>query len=507
MVAALAADRPIGVAIMAMGGQGGGVLADWIVAMAETEGFVAQSTSVPGVAQRTGATIYYVEMIRAAAGRTPVLSLMPVPGNVDVVVAAELMEAGRAIQRGFVSGRTVLIASSHRAYATTEKIAPGDGIADPVPVLAAARDIAAHFVCADMQAIADRAGSVISAALFGALAASGALPFPRQAFERTIRVAGIGVRPSLRAFAAGLEAATTPAVQAARPAALILQASGGTPEDQAEFARAVARIDAFPAPARDMLRHGVRRMVDWQDVAYAHEYLDRMETLRALDDEVRDWALTTEAARQVAVAMAYDDVIRVADLKTRAGRHDRVRGDVQAGAGRIVETIEYMHPRVEEICATLPAGLGVRVEGSAIVSRLLGLLFARGRRVRTTGITGFALLWMIAGLRPRRRTLLRHRREMARLEAWLDLVRTHARSDTALAVEILKCRRLVKGYSDTHARGAGKFDRVLGALPLLAGRADAADWIRRLHEAALADEEGRMLDGALKTVATLGEAA
>ena len=45
-----------------MGGQGGGVLADWIVWLAESEGWAAQSTSVPGVAQRTGATIYYIEM-------------------------------------------------------------------------------------------------------------------------------------------------------------------------------------------------------------------------------------------------------------------------------------------------------------------------------------------------------------------------------------------------------------------------------------------------------------
>ena len=52
--------RPIAIAVMAMGGQGGGVLVDWIVALMEGQGWLAQSTSVPGVAQRTGATIYYV---------------------------------------------------------------------------------------------------------------------------------------------------------------------------------------------------------------------------------------------------------------------------------------------------------------------------------------------------------------------------------------------------------------------------------------------------------------
>ena len=122
---AMATDRPLAIAIMAMGGQGGGVLADWIVALAEAEGWVAPATSVPGVAPRPGATIYYVEIIRAAPGRHPVLSLMPVPGEVDVVIAAEWLEAGRAVQRGLVSpDRTLLLASSHRSLAMSEKISP-----------------------------------------------------------------------------------------------------------------------------------------------------------------------------------------------------------------------------------------------------------------------------------------------------------------------------------------------------------------------------------------------
>ena len=503
MEAALATDRPIGLAIMAMGGQGGGVLADWVVAMAEAEGWVAQSTSVPGVSQRTGATIYYVELIRAPEGRLPVLSLMPVPGEVDVVVAAELMEAGRAMQRGFVSERTVLVASAHRALAVVEKMAPGDGIADPAPVLEAARSLAARFICADMQALAERKGSVISAVLFGALAAAGVLPFGRAAFERTIRAAGVGVQASLAGFAAGFEAATAPPTPPPPPAAVTLQASGGTAGERAAFATVVRRIETFPAPAREMLRHGVRRMVDWQDVAWAHAYLDRVEALQARDGAAQGWALTVEAARQVAVAMAYDDVIRVADLKTRAGRFDRIRAGLRAAPGQLVETVEFMHPRVQEVCATLPARWGALVERSPGLRGLLGFAFARGRRVRSSGMAGFASLWLIAGLRRHRRGLLRHRREMAQVEAWLELVHRHVGRDYALAVEILRCRRLVKGYGETHMRGMSKFDRVLGALPLLAGRDDAGAWLRRLRDAALADEEGHMLDGALKTVAGL----
>ncbi len=200
-----AAARSIRIAILAMGGEGGGVLADWLVEMAQANGHLAQMTSVPGVAQRTGATIYYVEMFpeAAAAGREPVLALMPVPGDVDVVVCSELMEAGRAIQRGIVTpDRTTLIASTHRVFAMTEKIAMADGRVDEKALLEACRSASHKLVAFDMQRVAEQAGSVISASLFGALAGSGALPFPREAFERTIEHGGIGVAASKRAFAA-----------------------------------------------------------------------------------------------------------------------------------------------------------------------------------------------------------------------------------------------------------------------------------------------------------------
>ena len=494
-------DRPITIAIMAMGGQGGGVLADWIVAMAEAGGWVAQTTSVPGVAQRTGATIYYVELIRPQQRNArPVLSLMPVPGDVDVVIAAELMEAGRAIQRGLVtSDRTTLIASSHRSYAVTEKAKPGDGRADGSAVLATAESTAQRFIHADMQELAERSGSVISSALFGALAGSGALPFARDSFEATIRESGLGVDASLRAFGAGFDTVQAPN----RPVPMVASApggiEGGTAQQRAELERALRRIAEFPADAQDMLRHGVRRLVDYQDVAYAHAYLDRVAALPAV--------LAQEAAKQVAVAYAYDDVIRVADLKTRSARFSRVRGEVLARPDQVLDTTEFMHPRVQEICATMPAGLGRWVENSPMMTAVLRRVFERGRRVTTTHVRGFLPLYLIAGLKPWRRRLLRHVREMAHIDTWLAGVAAHAETDINLARELLKCRRLVKGYSDTHARGQSKFDKVIAATILLAGREDAADWIRRLRDAALADEDGKMLDGALRTVASLREAS
>jgi indolepyruvate ferredoxin oxidoreductase beta subunit len=271
-------QRPLAIAVMAMGGQGGGVLLDWIVALCESQGYFAQATSVPGVAQRTGATIYYVEAIKPdASGRRPVLSLMPVPGEVDIVIGAELMEAGRAMQRGLVSAdRTTLIASSHRAYAVSEKIAPGDGAGDPAAVFEAARASSKQFLAFDMAAIAEATESVISAALFGALAGSGALPFGREAYEATIRATGVGVDASLHAFGRAYETAIAELrapVPAAPPrvGAPAKRVPELRPVGDPGFDSLVERARRLPTPAHGLLAAGLARVVDFQDVAYGGE--------------------------------------------------------------------------------------------------------------------------------------------------------------------------------------------------------------------------------------------
>ncbi|MFD2249976.1 indolepyruvate ferredoxin oxidoreductase beta subunit [Pseudochelatococcus lubricantis] len=506
---ALAADKPLAIAVLAMGGQGGGVLADWIVAVAEENGWVAQSTSVPGVAQRTGATIYYIEAIPAREGREPVLSLMPTPGDVDVVIAAELMEAGRSVLRGLVTpDRTTLIASTHRSFAVIEKEKPGDGIGNPTVVTDATDFAARRTIAFDMETLAVKNGSVVSAALFGAVAAAGVLPFSKEAFEATIRAGGKGVEPSLRAFNAAYERTRQKpkdTLTATPPKRLdALPETAG----HAQLDALVQRIrQEFPAEAWPLLYAGVRKLTDFQDPAYADEYLDRVATLHALDREhdgaARGHAFTVQAAKYTAVAMAYDDVIRVADLKVRASRFERVRREVGAKADQIVYTTEYMHPRMEEICGTLPKGWGEWIENRPTLFARLDRLVNRGRRVRTGTLFWFAGLYGVSALRRIRRKTLRHAREAAHREAWLALAADTIAANYDLAVEVLNCRRLIKGYSDTHARGHSKFDRVLSALPALTAREDGAAWLRRLRQAALLDEEGVALDGALKTVATL----
>lgn len=487
--------RAITVAILAMGGEGGGVLADWLVDLAEQHGYLAQATSVPGVAQRTGATIYYLEMFpesRIPPGAQPVLGLSPVPGEVDVVISSELMEAGRALQRGLVTAeRTTFIASSHRVYSMTERTAMGDGRVDAQKLIEGGRAAARHFICADFGALAEEAQSLISPVLYGALSASGALPFTRAQFEETVRRGGVGVNASLKAFAAGFEAA----VQSRAPARATLPGLGpagvlgAVPPVGPRLAALAQRIrKEFPA-AQATLQAGILRLADYQDIDYAAEYLDRLVPLRQAPAELLD-----ETARHLALWMSYEDTVRVADLKTRRSRFDRVGGEVKLAANQQLDINEFLHPRVEEIADTLPAGLGRWLLATPWARGCIAPFMRKGRVVKTSSLRGYLLLYAVAALRGLRRKSLRFETEHARIGEWLATVQQLAASHPALALEVARAQRLIKGYGDTHARGWRNYQRLMAVLPRLQAHPQGAQQLKDLSQAALADDTGQALD-------------
>lgn len=492
--------RPLTIAIAALGGQGGGVLAEWLVAVAELHGWMAQSTSVPGVAQRTGTTVYYVEMSPKPEPnrRPPVFALMPVPGDVDLVIAAELMEAGRTVVRGLVTPeRTTVVASSHRVYGITEKSAMGDGIVDSNAVLSALNARARRLICFDMEAAADEQKSVISSVLFGAIAASAALPFPRSLYEQAITDSGVAVKTNLAGFSAGFERA----IKRSPVAGLVPPSSGPTTELGRSLDERIKR--EFPAHLHGILQEGVKRMLDYQDGEYASLYLDRMADMRACDERVgsvsRDFALTNAVARYLALWMSYEDTIRVADLKTRGKRFERFRSEVRAGADQIVYVTEFMHPRFEEVCETLPARLGQWLLNNSSARRVSASLFRQGRHIHTARLGGFLMLYLLAGMRRWRRTTLRYRIEDRRITDWLSRVQRVASlpSGYHAAIEIAECQRLVKGYSDTHERGLRNYQTLMEAVERMTARPDLADVIKQLRNAALADDQGVRLQAVM----------
>ncbi|HKD53210.1 MAG TPA: indolepyruvate oxidoreductase subunit beta family protein [Steroidobacteraceae bacterium] len=494
-------ERTVKLTIAALGGQGGHVLSKWLIEIAERNACLVQATSVPGVAQRTGSTLYYLELLaRAAAesrGREPVMALMPVAGDVDCVVAAELAEAARAIARGLVTEQTTLIASTHRAYAIAEKSALGRGITDPQQLLELVRSHGKRAVVFDMEETAERNRSHISAVLLGAICGAGVLPFSKESCAEAISRSGLAVTANLAAFEDGWRQArseTSDASGAARGGKSALPPvpqSARTPALQP----LLDRVRELPASLQPLILEGVRRTLDYQDPAYARLYLERVERVAALDARTRggaEAALTEALARGLALWMTFEDTIRVADLKTRSARFERVRREARAAPGQLFGLTEFVRPRVAEIAATLPAGVGSRLLRSPRIRGWLGR-WTDGRKIRTRTVRGFLLLYALAGLRRWRRGTWRFREENARIGSWLATIERLAVTRYDLAVELARAQRLIKGYGDTHERGWRNFSALVAQLERLAARADGAILLSRLQEAALADEEGAAL--------------
>jgi indolepyruvate ferredoxin oxidoreductase beta subunit len=384
------------------------------------------------------------------------------------MVASELIEAGRAMLNGFVSPeRTTLIASTHRIYATVEKMQMADGRFESERVHEAAKKLAKSAVLFDMRKLAQDSGTVINAVLFGAMAGSGVLPLSREACEQAIRRGGRGAEASLRGFAAGYDIAARQ-----RPA----------PAEPVPPKRATA--------LNEVMELGVQRLTDYQGEKYAALYRERMKPFLGGDEK-----LAAEVARHLALWMAYEDIIRVADLKTRASRFERVRKEVGAKSGEPVVVIDYLKPGVEEFASVLPHGLGKRLVQWAERRGKLDA-YNVGMHIKTSGVFGYALVRSLAWLRPWRPMSYRYREEQALIERWLALVAEAARRDLALAREVAECARLVKGYGETHRRGKGNFLAIVDALVENPPTADAREQtaaIRKAREAALADPEGQAL--------------
>ena len=499
--------RAITIAILAMGGEGGGVLADWLVDLAEQNGYFAQTTSVPGVAQRTGATVYYLEMFPESAvpaGRLPIMALSPVPGEVDIVIASELMEAGRALQRGLVTAnRSTFIASTHRVYSMTERTAMGDGRVSSSKLLEGGRAAARHFISADFARLAEDTGSLISPTLYGALAATGRLPFSRAQFEATISRGGVGVKSSLKAFAAGFavaQQALTPPVNTTAA----VQTAAAMPPVGPRLAALAQRIqNSFPPANHATLSAGIVRAADYQDVDYAASYLDRLQPLTAClpADPALAAELLDDTARHLALWMSYEDTVRVADLKTRRSRFKRVGGEVKLTGTQHLGINEFLHPRVEEIADTLPAGLGRWLLATPWARACVERFTRKGRVVQTSSIRGYLLLYAIAAMRPLRPRSLRFQVEQLRINDWLATIARLAPVQPSLALEVARSQRLVKGYGDTHARGWRSFQRVMAKLPQLQTMPQGAQQLKALSQAALADDTGQALEQMLAATA------
>ena len=481
-------EGPITVLVCALGGEGGGVLAEWLYQTAVRAGHAAQSTSIPGVAQRTGATTYYVEVhpqpTAQLAGRRPLFSLNPVPGEIDLLLSSELLETARHVGNGMVSReRTLVVSSTARTLTVVEKMQLGDGRLDGAALLAALQRHARATELLDFGALARQAGTAISAVLLGALAASGVLPIAREHFEHTIRAGGKGVDASLRGFALAFDAIVARRVQQ-------------------------ALLDAAlqpPAPAPDLRQLARQRLREYQDAAYVELYEQRLARVEAAEratagEPAQPGAVVQETTRWLALWMAFDDIVRVAAAKLAASRMDRVRREVGQRDGELLKVWDHFKPGVAEIAALLP---------DALATRLLAWdrrRVAAGRepwawplKLPAHGVAGVLVLRALAALKGQRRRGSRYALEQALIERWLAAVERGTREHGALGLELARCGRLVKGYGSTNERGKAALLHIVEHLAFgAAAAATRAAAVRAAREAALADDRGSALDQTLR---------
>ena len=265
--------QPISLLLCALGGEGGGVLADWLVDVARHAGYPVQATSIPGVAQRTGATTYYLEIYplphSQLQGRLPVLGLNPLPGRLDALVSSELLETARQIGNGLASNdRTLVISASSRALTTAEKMTMGDGRRPEGPLLDVVAAHSQRHHVMDMARLCKESGTLVSAVMLGAIAGSGLLPFSREHYESVLAGPSKAAQASLRGFASAFDLVTRQREQAQYVEQVMKPAPPVTSPDALAVLPAEVAA-AFPASLHPLMGLAHQRMVEYQSAAFA----------------------------------------------------------------------------------------------------------------------------------------------------------------------------------------------------------------------------------------------
>lgn len=502
----LTMNKPISILLCALGGEGGGVLADWLVEAARHGGYPAQATSIPGVAQRTGATTYYLEIfpvpLSALEGHQPVFGLNPLPGRLDLMVSSELLESVRQVSLGLTAPEcTLLISAGNRVLTTQEKMHLADGRLSDAALIEILQQHTRQCHVLDMAAITRAAGTVVSAVMLGCIAESGVLPLKRADFEAAIGQGSASQKASLRGFVMAYEEMARRRTQADYVQSVLSDALPSAAHQQPAVPEQIARD--FPSALHELLTLAHSQLLDYQDRRYAELYLERMRAIVSTEHAASpgSHAVSREVARWLALWMAFDDIVRVAELKSRASRFARIRQEARATPDDLIKIYDHFKPGIPEIAGLLPSRWAKRL-----------LIWDQGRRARgkpqwampikvgTHTVVGMLSLRFLANLKRFRTIGHRYQNEQALIEEWLDMVSRGTAQGVHLGVSLAQCGQLIKGYGSTNDRGRENLLHILrhlgigGNFPSADARAKA---INQARQAALRDEAGTALDSAL----------
>ena len=502
-------QKPLSVLICALGGEGGGVLTQWMVDAARLEGYPAQATSIPGVAQRTGATTYYLEIFPQALQNSNeqsiVFGLNPLPGQLDLLISSELLEAARQVSNAMSSkSKTMVISSTGRVLTTAEKMQMQDGRVDSKHLIALIEQFSHTNYFVDMLSLSQQASTVISSVMLGCIAASGLLPMSAEAFKQVIGDQSPSQKASLKGFNLGFEALQNQKQQLSYLSSVLNDMGASTQSAQAlethDASLPIAQRSKFPLALHEHLGMADERLKHYQDRSYADLFLTRLERIYNAEMAVDAQSLlvTQESLKRLAVLMCFDDLIQVARLKLSAARFHRIAKEVKLGESDLLKIYDHFKPGVEELAALLPKTLakGLLSWHASRLSKGLSPL-ALPIKLASHSIHGALMLKFLVACKPLRTISSRFQDEQALIDSWVDDVVNATERSLALGLEVAKCANLIKGYGSTHERSRENFNHILRHVfkaSKFENPEDCAKAISVARSTAMKDEGGQAFD-------------
>jgi hypothetical protein len=249
--------------------------------------------------------------------------------------------------------------------------------------------------------------------------------------------------------------------------------------------------DGLPEDAAPIVSEGIHLLMDYQGASYARFYVDRLKRFIGRRDV--DAALLCDIARLMANRMAYEDAIRIAQLKL---------AELADSNGR-VQSRDVKKFRFDELVDALPA---VVAEPVLMVLDRLG--WTR-RRVSipfsTASNWGVRRLKVEAWLRRWRMFSIRYGQERAWVERWLHMINRSLAKQPQAVGAIVETATMVQGFGDPYRQGLADWHAIIdglakptfdGVLPL----SDLAGAIAEARAAAMPDPRQAALKRAIAQI-------
>lgn len=249
--------------------------------------------------------------------------------------------------------------------------------------------------------------------------------------------------------------------------------------------------DGLPDGAAPIVSEGIHRLVDYQGVGYARLYVERLRRFIDKDLAPEDFR---EMARLMAERMAYQDAIRIAQLKLAEYRDSN---------GEIIST-DIKQFRLDELVDALPA-----VIADPVLKVLDKIGWGARRRISipfsTASRWSIRRLKMEAWLRRWRMFSIRYREERVWIERWLHMIARSMVKQPAATTAVIETATMIRGYGDAYRHGLADWHAIIdslakptfdGALPL----ADLAGAIAEARAAAMPDSRQASLKRAIAQI-------